>query len=104
MTQAHAPRATIDINCDAGESFGNWRMGDDAAMFPHVSSANVACGFHAGDPVTMIRTARLAKEHGLAIGAHPGLPDLLGFGRRAMAVDAEDVYGYLVCQVGAAKA
>lgn len=94
----------IDINCDAGESFGNWRMGDDAAMFPHVSSASIACGFHAGDPVTLLRTVRLAREHGLAIGAHPGLPDLLGFGRRAIAVDAEDVYAYLVYQVGAVKA
>jgi 5-oxoprolinase (ATP-hydrolysing) subunit A len=95
---------SIDINCDAGESFGNWQMGDDAAMFPHVTSANIACGFHAGDPVTLLRTVRLAHEHGLAIGAHPGLPDLLGFGRRAIAVDAEDVHAYLVYQAGAVKA
>ncbi|HEY2715068.1 MAG TPA: 5-oxoprolinase subunit PxpA [Solirubrobacterales bacterium] len=97
-------RKTIDVNCDAGESFGNWTMGDDEAMFPHVSSANIASGFHAGDPVTLLRTVRLAQRHGLAIGAHPGLPDLLGFGRRAMAVDAEDVYAYLVYQVGAVRA
>lgn len=99
-----AQERTIDINFDAGESFGNWRMGDDEAIFPHVSSANIACGFHAGDPVTLMRTVRLAKEHGVDIGAHPGLPDLLGFGRRTMAVDAEDVYAYLVYQAGVVKA
>jgi UPF0271 protein len=87
-----------------GESFGNWRMGDDEGMMPHITTANVACGFHASDPVTMINTVRLAKQHGIAIGSHPGLPDLLGFGRRAMNITAEDAYAYVVYQVGALQA
>ena len=71
----------IDINIDAGESYGAWSMGDDAGTFPHATSVNLACGFHGGDPASMFAAARLALEHGLAIGAHPGLPDLVGFGR-----------------------
>ena len=72
----------VDLNCDMGESFGAWRMGDDRAMLDLVSSANIACGFHAGDPQTMLASASLAKERGVALGAHPGFPDLQGFGRR----------------------
>jgi UPF0271 protein len=73
---------TFDINCDMGEGFGNWRMGDDSAVIPLISTANLACGFHAGDPLTMMNTVAMAKEADVAVGAHPGLPDLLGFGRR----------------------
>jgi len=91
----------MDVNSDMGESFGNWVMGDDAALLPFVTTANVACGFHAGDPVTLIRTVRLAKQNGVVVGAHPGLPDLLGFGRRAMKISPEDAYAYVVYQVGA---
>lgn len=91
----------MDINCDMGESFGNWNMGDDAGMMPRITTANVACGFHAGDPVTLIETVKLAKQHNVAVGAHPGLPDLLGFGRRAMNITPEDAYAYVVYQVGA---
>ena len=96
--------ATVDLNCDMGESFGPWRMGDDAAVLPHVSSASIACGFHAGDPMTMYRTVSAAIAHGVAVGAHPGLPDLAGFGRRTMAVSPEDVYAMVVYQVGALAA
>ncbi len=92
---------TIDINCDIGESFGAWRMGDDAALLDHVSSANIACGFHAGDPDTMRRTVALALQRNVAIGAHVSLPDLVGFGRREMRVTADEVYAMTVYQIGA---
>ena len=78
----------IDINIDAGESYGAWSIGDDAGTFPYATSVNLACGFHGGDPASMFAAARLALEHGLAIGAHPGLPDLVGFGRQAAGRDA----------------
>ncbi len=91
----------IDINIDAGESYGAWKMGDDAGTFPSATSVNLACGFHGGDPASMFAAARLALEHGLAIGAHPGLPDLVGFGRRALHVTPEQAYGDVVYQVGA---
>ena len=91
----------MDINCDMGESFGNWNMGDDVGMMPRITTANVACGFHASDPVTMLETVRLAKQHNVTVGAHPGLPDLLGFGRRTMNITPEDAYAYVVYQVGA---
>jgi UPF0271 protein len=94
----------MDVNSDMGESFGNWAMGDDAALLPFVTTANVACGFHAGDPVTLIRTVRLAKKNGVVVGAHPGFPDLLGFGRRAMKISPDDAYAYVVYQVGALQA
>ena len=94
----------LDINCDLGEGYGNWRLGDDAAVLPLISSANVACGFHASDPVTLLRTVRLVHEHGVAVGAHPGLPDRLGFGRRRMAISAEEAYAYVLYQVGAVQA
>jgi len=92
---------TVDINADLGESFGNWRMGNDEELIPLITSANVACGFHASDPVTMLRTVRSAHEHGVAIGAHPGLPDLLGFGRRTMSISGEELYAAFVYQIGA---
>jgi 5-oxoprolinase (ATP-hydrolysing) subunit A len=98
------PAAALDINVDMGESFGRWQLGDDAAVMPHVSSVSIACGFHAGDPRTMRRTVREAVGQGIQIGAHVSLPDLLGFGRRRMAVAPEDLRDYSVYQIGALKA
>ena len=95
---------TIDLNCDMGESYGAWTMGQDAQVLAHVSSANIACGFHAGDPDTMRHTVRLAREHGVAIGAHPSLPDLAGFGRREMAVSPNEAYALVAYQIGALQA
>ncbi|PYI53098.1 LamB/YcsF family protein [Paenibacillus flagellatus] len=92
---------TIDLNGDIGESFGVYRTGEDERLLDIVTSANVACGFHAGDPATMRRTVRLCAERGVAIGAHPGLPDLAGFGRREMAVTPQEAYDMTVYQVGA---
>jgi UPF0271 protein len=94
----------IDLNCDLGESFGAWTMGEDEAVLPHVSSANVACGFHAGDPTVMRRTVALAKARGVAVGAHVSLPDLQGFGRREMKVSPEEAYDFTLYQVGALAA
>lgn len=99
-----APSRSIDVNVDMGESFGRWRLGDDAALMPYISSANIACGFHAGDPGTMRDTVRGAIAHGLQIGAHVALPDLLGFGRRRMAVGAEELRDYCLFQIGALRA
>ena len=95
---------TIDLNCDMGESYGAWRMGADAAIMPLISSANVACGFHAGDPATIRATVGLAAEHGVAIGAHPSLPDLAGFGRRAMKISPQEMYDLVIYQAGALEA
>jgi 5-oxoprolinase (ATP-hydrolysing) subunit A len=92
---------TIDINCDCGESFGPWPMGDDAAVLIHVTSANVACGGHAGDPATMRRTVRLCKGLGVAVGAHPGYPDLQGFGRRSIPMDPAEIEDVVLTQIGA---
>jgi UPF0271 protein len=92
---------TFDINADAGESFGRWKLGDDAELFKYVTTVNVACGFHAGDPSTMRETICRARESGLAVGAHPGFPDLLGFGRRALPVTQADAVDYILYQVGA---
>jgi UPF0271 protein len=94
----------IDLNCDLGESFGAWRMGDDEAVLEHVSSANIACGFHAGDPATMRRTVQACAGRGVAIGAHPSLPDLQGFGRREMRVSPDEAYGMVLYQLGALDA
>lgn len=91
----------IDLNCDLGESFGAYQLGCDAEVIRHITSANVACGFHAGDPEEMERTVKLAKEHGVSVGAHPGLPDLLGFGRRDMKVTPAEAKAYVKYQVGA---
>ncbi|SIT92259.1 5-oxoprolinase subunit PxpA [Pontibacter indicus] len=95
---------SVDLNCDLGESFGAYRMGNDEQILPFVTSANIACGFHAGDPGVMRKTVQLCLQHGVAIGAHPGLPDLVGFGRRNMAVSAEEVYDMVVYQIGALQA
>ena len=92
---------TIDLNCDMGESFGAWTMGEDADVLAHVSSANIACGFHAGDADTMRRTVELAVRAGVAIGAHVSLPDLQGFGRREMRVSADETYALTLYQIGA---
>lgn len=92
---------TFDINADAGESFGRWKLGDDAELFKYVTTVNVACGYHAGDPSTMRETLCRARDSGLAIGAHPGFPDLLGFGRRALPVTQADAVDYILYQVGA---
>jgi UPF0271 protein len=94
----------IDLNADVGESLGPWPMGEDAALIPLVSSVNIACGFHAGDPATIERTVALAIAAGAAIGAHPGYPDLAGFGRRDMAMSPSDLEAAVVYQVGAVAA
>jgi UPF0271 protein len=94
----------IDLNCDMGESYGAWKMGEDAAVMPYISSANIACGFHAGDPATIRNTVRLAVDRGVAIGAHPSLPDLQGFGRRVMKISAQDMYDLVLYQAGAVEA
>jgi 5-oxoprolinase (ATP-hydrolysing) subunit A len=94
----------VDLNSDVGESFGAWVLGQDPALFPHITSANVACGFHAGDPGVMRATVALAREHGVAIGAHPGFPDLSGFGRRDMRMSPRDVEDLVVYQIGALSA
>jgi 5-oxoprolinase (ATP-hydrolysing) subunit A len=94
----------IDINCDMGESFGRWDLGADAEVLPHVSSANIACGAHAGDPAVMRRTLRLAKEHGVACGAHPGFADIAGFGRREIPVSPSEVRDLVLWQIGALDA
>lgn len=91
----------MDLNADVGESLGPWPMGADAALIGLVTSVNVACGFHAGDPLTMRRTVRLALDAGVAIGAHPGYPDLVGFGRRDMALAADDLEAAVLYQVAA---
>jgi UPF0271 protein len=95
--------SAIDLNCDMGESFGRYSLGFDAQMMPLITSANVACGFHAGDPHVMRRTAALAREYGVAVGAHPGLPDLLGFGRRAMSVTPSELRDYFTYQIAALR-
>ena len=94
----------IDLNCDLGESFGNYKLGMDEQVIPFISSANVACGYHASDPVVMEKTIRLAKEAGIEVGAHPGFPDLMGFGRRNMAVSPAEARAYTLYQLGALDA
>jgi len=94
---------SVDLNCDCGESFGVYQMGDDAAMLDVVTSANVACGFHAGDPEVMAATFRLAKEKGVAVGAHPSFPDLWGFGRRRLPFSANEIERLVAYQIGAAQ-
>lgn len=92
---------SVDLNSDLGESFGNYTIGMDEKVLPLVSSANVACGYHASDPVVMDKTIKLAKEAGIAVGAHPGFPDLMGFGRRNMVVSPEEAKAYVTYQLGA---
>jgi len=94
----------MTVNCDIGEGFGLYRLGNDAAMMPHIDLANVACGFHASDPSIMHETVRLAKRHGVKVGAHPSLPDMQGFGRRAMVIAPAEVADLVTYQVGALKA
>ena len=91
----------IDINCDMGESYGRWTLGADEAVMPHITSANIACGFHGGEPHVMRKTVELALKHGVAIGAHPGLPDLMGFGRRRMEMSPQEIKDIHRYQVGA---
>ena len=95
---------TIDLNCDMGESFGAYSLGMDPEVIKHITSANIACGWHAGDPLVMSKTVQMAAEHGVGVGAHPGYPDLLGFGRRNMDCIPDDVRHYLVYQIGALQA
>lgn len=89
------------LNCDLGESFGNWRMGLDEDVMPFLDQANIACGFHGGDPLTMEKTLRLAAKHGVSIGAHPAYPDLVGFGRRSMALSDDELRSTLLYQIAA---
>ncbi|RSK35655.1 LamB/YcsF family protein [Bhargavaea beijingensis] len=94
----------VDLNCDLGESFGAYTMGNDEEIIDLITSANVACGFHAGDPSVMKKTVRMALQKGVGIGAHPGIPDLAGFGRRTMAISAEEAYDLTLYQIGALDA
>jgi UPF0271 protein len=94
----------VDLNSDVGESFGIYKLGMDEDVIPLITSANIACGYHAGDPNVMKRTVALAKAHGVGIGAHPGLPDLMGFGRRYMDATLEEIKGYITYQIGALQA
>lgn len=89
------------LNCDLGESFGSWKMGLDEAVFPHIDQANIACGFHAGDPLVMMNTLALAKQYGVAVGAHPAYPDLVGFGRRSMNCSKDEIIGFVLYQLSA---
>jgi 5-oxoprolinase (ATP-hydrolysing) subunit A len=94
---------TVAVNCDIGEAYGMWSLGDDAAIMPYISLANVACGFHAGDPSVMRDTVALAKAHDVKVGAHPSYPDLQGFGRRVMDMDPEELTAAIVYQTGALR-
>lgn len=98
-----AKRAIL-LNCDMGESFGAWSMGNDTLVMPHVDMANIACGYHASDPTIMSHTVALAVRHNVKIGAHPSYPDLQGFGRRSLAMSPEEVTAMIIYQVGALKA
>lgn len=94
----------VDLNSDLGESFGNYKIGMDEEVIPLISSANVACGYHASDPIVMKKTLAMAKEAGIRVGAHPGFPDLMGFGRRNLAVSPSEAYAYTLYQLGALDA
>jgi UPF0271 protein len=94
----------IDLNADMGESYGRWTLGDDEALMPYLTSANIACGFHGGDPHVMRRTVSLAVGHGVGIGAHVAFPDLIGFGRRRMAASPAEIHDYVLYQSGALQA
>lgn len=95
---------SIDLNCDMGESYGSFIVGNDQAIMPYITSANIACGFHGGDPSVMEQTLIMALEHQVKIGAHPGFPDLQGFGRRNMDISPREVYQIVVYQIGALQA
>jgi len=92
---------TLLLNCDLGESFGSWKMGLDEDVFPHIDQANIACGFHGGDPGVMMKTIALAKKYGVTIGAHPAYPDLVGFGRRSMNCSENEIIGFMLYQMSA---
>lgn len=104
MANGIVPMTTVDLNADIGEGYGRYQCGDDDAILSVVTSANVACGFHAGDPEIMARTFRVAKERGVAVGAHPGFPDLWGFGRRRIPFTVGEIERLVVYQIGAAQA
>ncbi len=89
------------LNCDLGESFGSWKMGRDDEVMPHIDQANIACGFHGGDPLVMEKTLAMAKQHGVMVGAHPAYPDLVGFGRRPMHCSAEEISAFMHYQIAA---
>ena len=95
---------SIDLNCDLGESFGAYTIDMDAEILSYITSANIACGFHAGDPSVMQKSVLLCKEYGVQVGAHPGLPDLQGFGRRKMAISPAEAEADVMYQIGALKA
>ena len=95
---------SVGLNCDIGEGFGMWSLGDDEAIMPFIDVANVACGFHGGDPMIMRDTVRLSKEHDVKVGAHPSYPDLQGFGRRSMDMDGDELTALILYQAGALKA
>lgn len=99
-----APALSIDLNCDMGESFGRYQLGEDTSMMGLITSANIACGFHGGDPVVMSNTVSQAKTHQVAVGAHPGYPDLQGFGRRQMGLSVEEISAVVLYQIGALEA
>lgn len=103
-TPPNTMMARVDLNCDMGESFGAWTMGHDEEVMGSITSANVACGFHGGDPQVMRHTVRLARQHGVAVGAHPGLPDLVGFGRREIKVSPGELEDMILYQIGALAA
>ncbi|MFD1705137.1 LamB/YcsF family protein [Siminovitchia sediminis] len=94
-------KKTIDLNCDMGESFGHYKLGNDDEVIKYISSVNVACGFHAGDPNIMDHTVKIAKENGVGVGAHPGFPDLAGFGRRNMEIPRDELMNMIIYQIGA---
>ena len=94
---------SIDLNCDMGESFGAWEMGSDPEIMNYASSVNIACGFHAGDASTIRKTVQMAREKGVAVGAHPGFPDLQGFGRRQMSLTSQEIFDIVLYQVAAVK-
>ncbi|XEC93488.1 LamB/YcsF family protein [Paenibacillus tarimensis] len=104
MTEKTASNRFIDLNCDMGEGFGAYSFGQDEPLLKYISSANIACGFHAGDPHIMRETVRRCIASGVAVGAHPGLPDRLGFGRRDMAISPQEAYDYVLYQTGALAA
>jgi UPF0271 protein len=91
---------SVDINCDMGESYGSYKLGRDAEVMQYISSANIACGWHAGDPMVIEQTVRLAKKEGVAVGAHPSYPDLMGFGRRRMDLTLDEIENYVIYQIG----
>lgn len=95
---------SVDLNCDLGESYGLFKIGNDEEILKHITSANIACGFHAGDYNVMMETVKMAKAHGVKIGAHPGFPDLHGFGRRDMHLTQQEIYNLVVYQIGALEA